>query len=66
MLHSQGLGQEFWAEAVCNAPYTRNRCPTRVVYGMTPEEAWSGKKPRISHLRVFGCIAYAKVLDEKR
>ena len=66
MIHSQGLGQEFWAEAVCNAAYTRNRCPTRVMSGMTPEEAWSGKKLSISHLRVFGCIAYAKVPDEKR
>lgn len=26
MLHSQGLGYEFWAEAVVNAMYTRNRC----------------------------------------
>ena len=66
MIHSQGLGREFWAEAVCNAAYTHNRCPTRVVYGMTPEEAWSGKKPSISHLHVLGCIAYAKVPDEKR
>ena len=66
MIHSQGLGREFWAEAECNAAYTRNWCPTRVVYGMTPKEAWSGKKPSISHLREFGCIAYAKVPDEKR
>ena len=66
MIHSQGLGQEFWAEVVCNAAYTCNRCPTRVVYGMTPEEARSGKKPSISHSRVFWCIAYAKVPDEER
>ena len=66
MIHLQGLGREFWAEAVCNAAYTRNRCPTRVVYGMTSKEARSGKKPSISHLRVFGCIAYAKVPVEKR
>ena len=31
---------------------------------MTPQEAWSGAKPTISHLRVFGSIAYAHVADE--
>ena len=51
---------------MCNATYTHNECPIRALYGMTPEEAWSGKKPSISYLRVFGCIAYAKVPDEKR
>ena len=24
-------------------------------------EVWSGKKPSMSYLKVFGCIAYAKV-----
>lgn len=33
---------------------------------MTPQEAWSGMKPNISHLRVFGSIAYVHVPNEKR
>ncbi|CAL8168528.1 unnamed protein product [Prunus armeniaca] len=33
---------------------------------MTPQEAWSGKKPSVDHFKVFGCIAYAYILDEKR
>ena len=33
---------------------------------MTPQEAWSGKKPAVDHFRIFGCIAYAHVPDEKR
>ncbi|KAH9332057.1 hypothetical protein KI387_004165, partial [Taxus chinensis] len=32
----------------------------------TPEEVWSGKKPSISHLRVFGCTAYMHVPAQKR
>ena len=39
---------------------------------MTPYECWYGRKPNVSHLRVFGCTAYAHVpsgerkkLDEK-
>jgi hypothetical protein len=51
---------------VVTAAYIRNRCPTQALEGMTPEEAWSGKRPCISHMRVFGCLAYAKVPDETR
>ena len=49
-----------------NAVYTRNRCSNKALVDITPEEAWSGKRPCISHMRVFSCIAYAKVPDEKR
>jgi transposase InsO family protein len=66
MIHAQRLKLSFWAEAVTNAVYIRNRCPTRALVTVTPQEAWSGRKPCISHMRVFGCIAYAKVPDAKR
>jgi transposase InsO family protein len=66
MLHAQNLKKSLWAKAVVNAVYTRNRCPSRALPSITPEEAWSGRKPCISHMRVFGCIAYAMVSDEKR
>ena len=32
----------------------------------TPYEEWTGKKSSISHLKVFGCDAYAFVLPKKR
>ena len=32
---------------------------------MTPEEAWSGYRPNVAHLRIFWCVAYARVLEEK-
>lgn len=37
-----------------------------VVKQKTPEEAWFGRNPKVSHLKVFGSIAYAWILDEKR
>jgi hypothetical protein len=43
-----------------------NRTPTVVVHGMTPEEKFIGKKPDVSHLEVFGYIAYVHVPDDKR
>ncbi len=36
------------------------------VDGMTPKEKFTSKKLDVSHLKVFGCIAYVHVLDEKR
>jgi hypothetical protein len=29
---------------------------------MTPYEAWHGRKPAVSHLRVFSCLAFTKEL----
>ena len=33
---------------------------------MTPFEAWTGEKPNVEHLRVFGCVAYAHVAKDER
>jgi len=66
MLNEKNLPNYFWAEAVTIAVYIMNRTPTVTVHGMTPEEKFISKKSDVSHLRVFGCIAYVHVLDEKR
>ena len=65
MLYAKNLNKSFWMETVANVIYTRNRCPTRHWTSLRPEEAWSSRKPYIAHMRVFGCVAYAMVLDEK-
>ncbi|KAK2978670.1 hypothetical protein RJ640_023384 [Escallonia rubra] len=62
----KNLPKEFWAEAVDCAVYLSNRCPTRSVWNQTPQEAWSGYKPSVSHLKVFGSIAYVHVPDQQR
>ena len=33
---------------------------------MTPQDAWSGYKPTIAHLRIFGCVAYSQVPKPNR
>jgi hypothetical protein len=43
-----------------------NQTPTTTVHGMTPKKKFTGKKPDVSDLRVFGCIAYVHVPNEKR
>ena len=66
MLSGTGLGQEFWVEAVETASYLVNRSPSSTLEDKTPHEVWTGKKPSLSHLRVFGCDAYVHVLKDKR
>jgi hypothetical protein len=66
MLNEKNLPDYFWAEVVATIVYIMNRTPIAAVHGMTPEEKFTGKKSNVSHLRVFGCIAYVHVLDEKR
>ncbi|GBE87024.1 hypothetical protein SCP_1002700 [Sparassis crispa] len=54
MLIARKLPNFLWAEAVAYAAYLRNRAPTKALCGKTPEEAWTGKKPNVAHLREFG------------
>ena len=65
LLHAR-LPHEFWAEAISTAVYIRNRCPTKAVSEMTPYEAWYGEKPKVEHLRVFGCDAYSHIPKDER
>ncbi|KAL4383581.1 hypothetical protein GQ457_15G010250 [Hibiscus cannabinus] len=62
MPKAKNMPKEFWAEAV----YLSNRSPTKNVDNVTPQEAWSGRKPSVRHIRVFGSIAYAHVPDKEQ
>jgi hypothetical protein len=61
MLKAKNMPNKFWGEAVMTAIYVLNRSFTRSMDSMTPFEAWHGRKPDVQHLRVFGCVAHAKV-----
>lgn len=66
MMKTKNMPKEFWAQAVDCAVYLLNRCMTKALTNKTPFEAWHGRKPAVSHLKVFGCVVYARILDEKR
>ena len=66
MLAESRLPQKFWAEALSTAVYLINRSPTKALDNTTPFEAWYGKKPNVSHLRVFGCSGYAHIPKDER
>ena len=66
MIHDQGLQMYLWAKACGTAVYVHNRSPHRRLGDITPEEAFTGEKLDISHLRIFGCSVYIHVPREKR
>ena len=66
MFSGAGLGQEFCVEVVDTTCYLGNRSPSLALEDKTPQEVWTGKKPSLSHLRVFGCDAYVHVPKEKQ
>ena len=66
MLKAKNLPNDYWAEVFSCVAYIINRCPTKSVMNRVPEEAWIGTKQFVTHMRVFGCVAYAHVLDQLR
>jgi hypothetical protein len=62
LLKAMELPGTFWGEAVKTALYILNRAPSRSLDGVTPYEAWFGKKPNVQHFRIFGCVAHVKRL----
>ncbi|GJT30402.1 ribonuclease H-like domain, reverse transcriptase, RNA-dependent DNA polymerase [Tanacetum coccineum] len=65
MMKATNMPQNFWAEAVRHAIYILNSVPTKALEDITPYEAIKRRKPNLENLRVFGCMAYAKVPSQR-
>jgi hypothetical protein len=66
MMCDQDLPTSLWEEATSTAIYIQNTSPHAIMGEKTPEEAFTGKKPKVGHLRIFGCPVYIHVPKEKR
>jgi transposase InsO family protein len=66
LLKEKCLPNTFWAEVVACLAHLLNRSPTTSVKMKVPQEAWSGTKLNVAHLRTFGCITYAHIPSELR
>lgn len=66
MLHDQVLPLHLWVETCNIAVYVHNHCPHKIVGMSKPEEDYSGKRPDISHLRIFGSLVYMHVTKDAR
>jgi transposase InsO family protein len=60
LLLEHHLPKTVWSEAMMTASYLRNRI-TASNREATPHELFYGTKPNVSHLRVYGCKAFAYV-----
>lgn len=59
------LPVKFWGECVLIATYIINRLPSKVIEQKTPYKITLGKKPDYDHMRVFGCLVYARNIKTK-
>lgn len=66
ILTMSGVPKSFWPEAVNWSVHVLNRSLTFSVQNMTPQEAWNGRRPSVDYFRIFGCVAYARIPEEKR
>jgi hypothetical protein len=66
MIHDQDLLMCLWVEATMAVVYVQNRLSHSAVGLKTPEEMFTGKKPEVSHLKIFGCPVFIHILKEKR
>jgi len=58
MLNENSLPKYFWVDVVNTACYVLNRVLIRAILKKTPYELFKGRKPVLSHLKVFGCKCF--------
>nr|KYP41105.1 Retrovirus-related Pol polyprotein from transposon TNT 1-94 [Cajanus cajan] len=59
MISHSSLPESLWGEALKTAVYILNRVPSKAV-NKTPYELWTGKRPSLKHLHIWGCPAEAR------
>lgn len=60
------LSKRFWAEAVNTAVYLRNRSVVSGLKTKTPYEMWTGIKPDVTDIRIFGSEVMVHIPKQKR
>lgn len=62
MLIGKSVPKKLWGEAVETAAYLLNRNPTIATQeNKTPIELWTGKKPNVKNLRIFGSKCFVRI-----
>nr|AAO37490.1 putative gag-pol polyprotein [Oryza sativa Japonica Group]AAS01915.1 putative polyprotein [Oryza sativa Japonica Group] len=65
MMSQIDLPLSFWGYALETAAFTLNRVPSKSV-DKTPYEIWTGKRPSLSLLKIWGCEVYVKRLQSDK
>jgi hypothetical protein len=66
VIHDQDLPMCLWAEAKMTTVYVKNRLSHSALGFNTLGEMFTGKKPELSHLKIFGCLVFIHIPKEKR
>ena len=66
MMKEMNVPVNLWVEAIATVVHILNRSPTQALQNCTPYQALTGLKPSVTHLKVFGCIAFALVNPHQR
>lgn len=61
MVSGRRISKNLWSEASKWEARILNRTLALYVKDMTLEEAWSGMKPLVHHLKVFGCMVFVHI-----
>ena len=61
MMSQTSLPTSFWGYALETAAFIINRTPSKAIE-KTPYEIWTGQKPIMFFLRIWGCEAHVKRL----
>ncbi|KAK8533071.1 hypothetical protein V6N12_076352 [Hibiscus sabdariffa] len=59
MMSHTDLPTSFWGYALETAAFTLNRVPSKSIQ-KTPHEMWTGRRPNMSFMKIWGCKAYVK------
>ena len=62
----QDLPMCLWAEAAMTTVYVQNRLPHSALRLKTPEEMCTGKKPEVSHLKIFRCLVFISYTEREK
>src|SRR5882724_10834180 len=65
MLTESHLPASFWGHAITTLVHVWNRSPTAELRRDIPYTCLYGKKPNVSHLKVFSCTAYVHIKKDK-
>ena len=66
MIEEKDVSPKIWEEDMNCDVYIYNRELHNSFKGKISYEAWFGHKPNVSHLRIFGSRAWARIPSEKR
>jgi hypothetical protein len=66
MIHDQDIPMHLWAEEAITPVYVQNRLSHSALGFKTLKEIFSGKKPKVIHLNIFGFPVFVHILKERR